>query len=215
MTVISEFGWRAEGSGIRINVRAIDPLSVRRQCQVAGAAARQQALGLLPALEVDHGYVAAQAVRDVERRAVAVRDDSARFRSGGQRLHDLQRRRVDHRHGVGPGIGDVELTAIGRQRDAARHAADGNAADDFAGWHIDDAHFVAVLADDVEQAAIRRGDHFERRQIALLRIAADCLAAGLAAIASRATAKMATTFTIRRKLARRCGAAPASTAPPP
>ena len=74
---------------------AIDPLSAGGQRQVAGAASGEKPFGFLPALEVDDGDVAAQAIGDIERRVAAVRDDSAGLLSGGQRLHDVQCCRVN------------------------------------------------------------------------------------------------------------------------
>ncbi len=80
---------RVKGSGIRINVRAINPFSIRRHCQVAGATAGQEPFGFFSSPEIDYGHVAAEAISDVECRAAAIRNNSARFRPCRKHLSDL------------------------------------------------------------------------------------------------------------------------------
>ena len=77
--------------------------------QIAGTAPGEKTFDFLAAGKVDHRNVATQAIRDVERRAVQDRDDSAGLESGGKRLNHLPARRINDGNGVGPGIRDIEL----------------------------------------------------------------------------------------------------------
>ena len=91
---------RPEGSGIRIDVRAIDKLSIRRQREITRAAASQQPFDLLAGTYIDHGNVAAKAVRDVQGLAAAVRNDAGGLKASRQRAHGSQSRDIDYRYRV-------------------------------------------------------------------------------------------------------------------
>ena len=92
--------WRPEGSGIRIDVRAIDPPSIGGQSEIARTPPGQQSFDFLPAIDIDHGNVVTKAIRNVQRLAALVGNDAGRFEACGQRTHDLQRRGIDHRYRV-------------------------------------------------------------------------------------------------------------------
>src|SRR5271165_404025 len=104
-------------------MRAIQPLAIRRECQIAGAPSRRQSLGFLPALNVDDRNVAAEAIGDIECLAIAVDRDSVRLKARNQDSHDFELMDIDYRDGVVPRVGDEKLLSARRQGYAAGDVA--------------------------------------------------------------------------------------------
>src|SRR5579862_9365302 len=126
-----DFGiWlRAECAWIGIDMRAVNRLTIRRQCEITCTTTGHEPFDFLSALQIDNRNIAAEAIGYVQDVPPAVENHTCRLEPGAQCLHDSQCCSVDDRNGIGRSIRYIEAEAIRCQRNSSRKVTNLDAAE--------------------------------------------------------------------------------------